>query len=333
MVSTTIRCHLSSSWLQHDVKLTEMSSLSTFRNIKQHNQRNNQSLKWCFFDRIWSHSGRRLYCQIHFSSNGRWKFRESANYIRWYVTIRSALVPLLLSQPLYLTKPTANSDEGTAFSPRGVNTTSDFTNLLLADAIPAPLVSQLLAAYPDDPSVNVIASLGSSRPGLPYGSQFRRSASYYGDSVFIAARRLTCQTWASYGVPAYCYRFNAITSNVNSVIAVTHYQEVAFVFNNLLGVGYPPLNPNPFEGKGEGTVALAGFMSSSWAGFVSDLDPNSWRTGAGWNGSEAAWPKYEIGNPMNIVLDANVSSYAEPDTYRAEGMKLINDNNFGVYRR
>lgn len=74
-------------------------------------------------------------------------------------------------------------------------------------------------------------------------------------------------------------------------------------------------------------------MSSSWIGFVSDLDPNSWRAGAGWKGTEASWPVYEVDRPMNIVLDANVSSYVEMDTYRDEGMRLINANNFGVYRR
>lgn len=105
------------------------------------------------------------------------------------------------------------------------------------------------------------------------------------------------------------------------------------MFNNILGVGYPPQSKNPFEGKGEGTVGLARFMSSSWVGFVWDLEPNGWRVGAGWEGMEEEWPRYEVGAPMNIVLDANVSSYAEPDTYRLEGMKLINENNFGVYRR
>ncbi|RDI77655.1 putative mitochondrial carrier [Venturia inaequalis] len=209
-----------------------------------------------------------------------------------------------------------------------------YTSLQLADGsfVKVPIIS---GAYPDDPSVNVIASLNQTRPPQPYGPQYRRAASYYGDAIFIAARRLTCATWASHNITAYCYRFNAITANVNSVVAVTHFQEVAFVFGNTQGVGYAPLNRNPFEGKGEATVALAlaRFVCSSWVGFVSDLDPNGWREGAGWKGREVAWPRYDVGNPMNIVLDANVSSYAEPDTYRAEGMKLINDNNFGVYRR
>jgi hypothetical protein len=105
------------------------------------------------------------------------------------------------------------------------------------------------------------------------------------------------------------------------------------VFYNTMGVGYPPQNLNPFEGRGQSYVDLARFMDSSWVSFVSDLDPNSWRQNGRWNGSEAMWPNYDVGNPMNIVFDANVSSYAEMDTYRLEGMRLINENNVGVYRR
>jgi hypothetical protein len=100
-----------------------------------------------------------------------------------------------------------------------------------------------------------------------------------------------------------------------------------------MGVGYEPLNPSPFEGKSQAYLDLAKFMDSSWVSFVSELDPNAWRSGSGWKGTEALWPKYEVGNPMNIVFDANVSSYAEPDTWRAEGIDLINENNAGVYRR
>lgn len=81
-------------------------------------------------------------------------------------------------------------------------------------AVPPELASELLQAYPDDLSVNVVASLGDTRPGPPFGHQFRRSASYFGDQVFIANRRVTCQTWAAAGLDAYCYRFNAIPAGL-----------------------------------------------------------------------------------------------------------------------
>ena len=74
-------------------------------------------------------------------------------------------------------------------------------------------------------------------------------------------------------------------------------------------------------------------MDSSWVSFVHDLDPNSWREGSNWYGKEELWPKYDIANPLDFVFDANVTSYAEPDTYRTEGMDLINANNFKVFNR
>ncbi|KAF2434420.1 alpha/beta-hydrolase [Tothia fuscella] len=230
----------------------------------------------------------------------------------------------------------ANSDEGTAFSPTGINSTEDFYNSITSSTrtapAPAALASALLDAYPDDPSVNVIASLGPNfRPGSPYGAQYRRSASYYGDLIFIANRRLTCQVWAAANVPAYCYRFNTIPAGVNQISGVTHFQEIGFVFLNTQGVGYPPISVNPFTNKSESFIRLAMFMDSSWISFVSDLDPNAWRSA--WNGSEALWPVYDMNNPQNIVFDANVTSYAEPDTYRDKGMRLINQNNAGVYNR
>jgi carboxylesterase type B len=160
--------------------------------------------------------------------------------------------------------------------------------------------------------------------GPPYGAQYRRAATFYGDSTFVAGRRLTCQTWAGAGTPAYCYRFNAIPAGVMPIPAVTHFQEIGFVFYNTLGVGYPPVAINPFTNKSEAYTKLANFMNSNWISFVHDLDPNSWRSK--WNGTEALWPKYDVAIPKDYVFDANVTSYAEDDTYRAEGMKLINQH-------
>lgn len=229
----------------------------------------------------------------------------------------------------------ANSDEGSSFSPLPVNTTADLYTFLTTGERPVPsaLANQLLEAYPDDPSVNVIANLGDARPGPPFGAQFRRSASYYGDQVFIALRRLTCQTWATAGIPTYCYRFNAIPAGIPPTIGVTHFQEVSFVFLNLLGVGYAPAAVPPFTNKTQSYRDLSRFMSSSWVSFVSDLDPNSWRESGVWNGAEELWPLYDVANPQDYVFDANVTSYAEADTYRKEGMGLVNANNLEVYER
>jgi len=230
----------------------------------------------------------------------------------------------------------ANSDEGTAFSPFPVNSTADFemfVSLSQDGGLPANFTQAILAAYPDDLSVNVVASLGNQRPGPPFGAQFRRSASYFGDVAFIAPRRKTCETWAAKGLDAYCYRFNAIPAGIPAAIAATHFQEVAFVFNNVQGVGYIPAAVPPFENKTQNYRDLAHFMNSNWISFVHDLDPNAWRESSAWNGTEEMWPKYSLDQPMDYVFDANVSSYAEPDTYRKQGMQLINDNALSVYSR
>lgn len=234
----------------------------------------------------------------------------------------------------------ANSDEGTAFSPSPVNTTEDLYTFMTGGGrggVPPELANQLLEAYLDAPCVgpdcNVVQNLGDARPLAVFGAQFRRSASYFGDQVFIANRRLTCQTWAAAGVPAYCYRFNAIPAGIPPSIGVTHFQEVSFVFLNTAGVGYLPAAVPPFTNKTENYFQLAQFMDSNWVSFVHDLDPNSWRETYAWTGSEEHWPVYDNENPLDFVFDANVSSYAEPDTYRKAGMELINANNLAVYMR
>jgi carboxylesterase type B len=83
----------------------------------------------------------------------------------------------------------ATSDEGGTFSPQGIETEADFKRTL--STVPSVFQEAVLEAYPDDLSQNVIQSLGNLRPAAPYGAQFRRSATYYGDSAMIAPRRYT----------------------------------------------------------------------------------------------------------------------------------------------
>lgn len=161
---------------------------------------------------------------------------------------------------------------------------------------------------------------GNVTLGSPYGAYYRRNAAYSGDRVFIAARRLTCETWAAANVSAYCYRFNAIPTGIPWPIQVTHFQEVAFVFNNLQGLGYAT---NPFANKSESYTTLSDLMSKSWASFVYDLSPNGW---TGRDATVSDWPVYDVKDPKDFVWDANVTSYVEPDTWRASGIKLLNDN-------
>lgn len=117
----------------------------------------------------------------------------------------------------------ANSDEGTAFTVQGINTTAQFRAYLTGGADPSTIAAlpgffadEILEAYPNIPDEGIpgAGELGNETLSGAYGTQYRRTAAYAGDEVFIANRRLTCQTWAGAGVPAYCYRFNAIPAGI-----------------------------------------------------------------------------------------------------------------------
>ncbi|KAI4740294.1 alpha/beta-hydrolase [Aureobasidium sp. EXF-12298] len=227
----------------------------------------------------------------------------------------------------------ANSDEGVSFSPLGINSTADIEKYLNTTsstqwALSPDVVEDLLRVYTSGQPDYLIPStqeLGQnvSSLGPIFGPEYRASAAYFGDEVFIANRRKTCEVWAANNVSAYSYRFNAIPAGSSYV---AHFQEVAFVFNNLNGIGYAV---DPFANKSSAFTELSDFMSKSWVTFVHDLNPNGY---AGKNSSLPNWPVYSVDAPQNMVFDANVTSYAEPDTWRAEGMKLISDNNVQYHR-
>ena len=163
------------------------------------------------------------------------------------------------------------------------------------------------------------------------GAYWRRSAAYSGDLFFIAGRRHTCAVWSAAGLDTYCYRFNAIPNGITFPTSVTHFEEVAFVFDNLDGLGYAV---NPFGNKSQSYTDLAELMSKSWASFVADLDPNGW---AGRDESVEGWPSYEaardgVMGPWDMVFDANVTSFVESDTFREVGIRLMNEN-WGVASR
>jgi acetylcholinesterase len=237
----------------------------------------------------------------------------------------------------------AKTDEGTAFSPQGINNTADFVHYLnsesqvfsegfklnvlattnVQNAWPENIVQEILHAYPADPNDGIPSSEtlgGDVVLGPPFGAMYRRSAAYFGDEVFIAGRRLTCYTWAAANISAYCYRFNAIPATSGWPYGVTHFTEVAFVFNNVDGFGY---SVNPFANRSDSYTELSSLMSKSWASFVYDLDPNGW---VGRDTNVPAWPAYSVQSPMNMVWEANFTSHTEPDTFRAEGMDILNAN-------
>ena len=243
-------------------------------------------------------------------------------------------VPLLIG---------TNSDEGTAFGsaywPNGlmVNSDDEFlsvlnsTNLIPETSKTAAIIQYLypniqalgIPSFTTYPEVIEPNSTAANSVGL----QYRRIAAYFGDIVVTAPRRASNIAWSTFNVPSYAYRFDVTVNGVPAITGATHFEEVAFVFDNTAGAGYAT---DPFAGTPISSLNLAKQMSRSWVAFITQLNPNM-------NGCRGAnqWPIYNTssGAGMDYVFTINGSSHAEEDTWRGEGIAFISDNALGVYGR
>ncbi|KAL2008244.1 hypothetical protein VTN00DRAFT_8226 [Thermoascus crustaceus] len=208
-----------------------------------------------------------------------------------------------------------NTDEGTRDLGHRVSTRR--SNGQQGIKLPSSVAKRILELYPDDPSQGIPSFLGDQRvPSMGY--QWRRTSAYGGDYYMHANRRRQCEAWAEASVPAYCYRFNVRAADVPYIVGATHFEEVAFVFNNIEGLGYH--YGKPFSGMPESYAELSTLMTSMWASFIHDLDPN---TGVR-KSFPNRWIPYAKGKPVDIVFDANTTSHMEPDTWRKDGIDYIN---------
>lgn len=235
-----------------------------------------------------------------------------------------------------------NSDEGTTFGPMGINTDAEFDAYVASlGTLTNASIETIAKLYPNISSEGLPATLKGT-PGNPPGIQYKRSSAFATDWSMLAGRRFSTQAWANYSVPSYAYRFNVLPNGYTDVQGVTHYAEVAFVFDNTLGLGD---HPNEFTGEPQSYYQVASLMSKSWAAFIHDLNPNG-------HGGECddncfdgsvlttfevpnipAWPVYSNSNPQDFVFDANVTSHPEPDTYRANGTAFINSIDTNQFHR
>lgn len=171
-----------------------------------------------------------------------------------------------------------NHDEGTMFATAGINTTAEF----LADVVDAGFSNETAAIiavlYPDIPAIGIPTTLHGRPTGSDayLGYQWKRSAAFSGDLVQHAPRRLISQTYARYNVSSWSYVFNVLVHGMSPAAdGATHFQEVAFVFDNTQGLGYETVvAENPFADEPATFDELAKIMSSMWVSFVVEGDPN-----------------------------------------------------------
>ncbi|KAL1311459.1 hypothetical protein AAFC00_004404 [Neodothiora populina] len=220
-------------------------------------------------------------------------------------------VPLLIG---------TNTNEGTLFAGSGVNTSKEFRSFVQYAGYVGvnnnKTIDLVVDAYPLLPEDNVTLP-------APYGAQFVRAARYTGDAMFIAGRRYTCELWTSYGVPCYSYRFDTLPADTPPVtFGAAHFEDVAFVFNNVIGTGMDASAFNVTSPLRERYVALSNVMSRMWVSFAGTHDPNNHRV----DNFTTHWPLYALDEPQNIVLNGSSGVYIEADDFRKAPMKLLIDS-------
>ncbi|KPM36118.1 hypothetical protein AK830_g10440 [Neonectria ditissima] len=214
-----------------------------------------------------------------------------------------------------------NFDEGTAYAKQGISTDAQFEAWLTSQGLNSEQVEDISELYPNDPLLGIPASFLEIPAAVPYGLQFKRAAAFAGDYQQHAGRRLIAESYAGAGLPVYSYLWNVIVNGLPAPIyGATHFQEVAFVFNNIEGVGY---SANPFEGKPQSYIRLADLMSKMWVAFIHDTNPNLRR-------DAIAWPQYKPSKPNNLVFDTDYTNlrYIAKDNYRKKEIKYLLDSVF-----
>ncbi|KAH9210120.1 triacylglycerol lipase [Leptodontidium sp. 2 PMI_412] len=211
-----------------------------------------------------------------------------------------------------------NHDEGTALTVVGINTDEQFLANVRNRGPDNATALEIAALYPDIPEIGIPPTL-EGRPPASLGLQYKRISAFVGDLIWHAPRRLTDQILAQNNVTSWSYLFNVIPSGISPTMGATHFTEVAFVFDNLLGLGYPD---SPFNGAPRSYKDVADIMSRYWVNFIVDGDPNSSEVG------HFPWPSYSLSNPHIMAFDSNTTypAFPIPDTYRAEPIQYISDH-------
>ena len=171
-----------------------------------------------------------------------------------------------------------NFDEGASFAPKGVNTTDQFLTTVMSAGPDNATAATIAALYPDIPAIGIPATL-SGRPSqsdASLGAQWKRISAYIGDLRYHAPRRLISQVYAADNISSWSYHFNVLVNGVPAWAGAAHFQEVAFVFHNLEGLGYNnSVSVDPFADKPQTYQQLATIMSRMWVSFIVDRDPNT----------------------------------------------------------
>ncbi|WVQ79888.1 hypothetical protein IAT38_001988 [Cryptococcus sp. DSM 104549] len=204
-----------------------------------------------------------------------------------------------------------NKDEGTLFTPTTVNSTLYGLGLidLMEPVDPSnDTLKQVVALYPDDPSLGSPFDTGNNTFGL--SSAWKQTAAILGDANFQATRRNFLRQVNQHGMnQTWTYQFEQITPGAEGYLGSYHSSEIPYVY----GSAGP--------GNGECTeedAELSQKMMDYWLNFAYYTDPN------GANATE--WPAHNIAQNKNILRLLAGQIEVFQDDYREEQMAFFLDN-------
>ncbi|KAJ5691704.1 hypothetical protein N7488_012439 [Penicillium malachiteum] len=243
-----------------------------------------------------------------------------------------------------------NHDEGTMFATQGIDTTEQFLENVKEYGFNDEEAKTLAVLYPDIPAIGIPSTLDGRPTGEDayLGHQWNRASAFTGDLGQHAPRRLISHTWAKFGLKSWSYHWDVLVNGESPAMGATHFQEVAFVFDNTEGMGYKTaMAEDPFADKPPTFFELATIMSRMWVSFIVDQDPNY--SGGKLPGfrvpnldcilanmavvTDFEWPVYSSEDPVNMYFNVNMTNIlaVEPDYYRAAGIAYIQDRLVPLY--
>ncbi|KAF8890726.1 triacylglycerol lipase 3 [Infundibulicybe gibba] len=175
----------------------------------------------------------------------------------------------------------SNLDEGTLFTLQATNSTEEIFESIFAASSPSArsqgaltaAVNEILALYPNDPSIGSPFGTGTNTFGL--NPQYKRAAAINPDAVIDPS--LT-------PIPP-----------VPGSLGIAHSSEIDYVFGVLA-------NPTPTA------ISLSGIMQDYWISFVNSLDPND-----GLGNKRLQWAQYTPSNQVSMQLNGHNTTMIPDD--------------------
>ncbi|KAJ3468051.1 hypothetical protein MRS44_002116 [Fusarium solani] len=214
-----------------------------------------------------------------------------------------------------------NTDEGTGFSPFGINTEAELRSFLRTYEISEQDISTLLDLYPAGSADLVLHNLEPWNATI--GAQWSRVSSIVGDLMFIAPTYFSTRAWVNVSdAPLYHYRYDVTPNGVPNVWSATHFMEVPFFFRNTEGTGFPGksppwLGPNPFDSLPQAAFTLTDTMCAMLVSFVHTGNPNTF------SGTSVKWPRFTAHEKKRILFASNFTTHVETDTIRTRQHEFL----------